>query len=384
MGLSKSAATAAGTMGEPREAVTQLRAERDRFVALAFTSADILMEIGEGAIVAFAAGAIKAFVGRPDDVLVGRCFLYCVVKSDRAVVDGLLHNARRGTRIDNVAVRLVGTAGETPSLSLLGFHMRELGGHTYLSLRMAPVPRVIDVDSVGSMPDSTVLDKSSFANAATRAVEDARASGEDSRLTLLDLNNFVELHDRLGEEARQDLEQTLGATLRASSLRGDTAAQLTEEKFSLVRRMHRDVKGMARESETVARAADPDGQGVRIANRTVDVDTTQLSEQDAVKALVYTINRYCDTTPEAFSFRPLTESLSVLADETVEKMGRYGKLIEVSNFEVAFHPICDLLTGQPHYFEALVRFDKSVGASPYEFITFDEEVGLICEFNLAM
>ncbi|MGE0254860.1 MAG: EAL domain-containing protein [Alphaproteobacteria bacterium] len=384
MGLNKSVAVAVAATGEPREAVSQLRAERDRFVALAFTSADILLEIGEGAMIAFAAGATKAFVGRTADALVGTCFLDCVAKADRAVVERLLRNARRGTRIDNVAVRLVGATGETPPLALSGFHMRELGGHTYLSLRMAPVPRVIEVDSVGRMPDSTVLDKASFASAATRAVEDARASGEDSRLTLLDLDNFVELRDRLGEDSRQELAQTIGATLRASSLRGDTAAQLSDEKFSLVHRIDLDVKALVREIETLARAADPAGHGISVAEQTIDVDTAQLSEQDAVKALVYTINRYCDTTPEAFSFRSLTESLSVLADETVEKMGAYGKLIEAANFDVAFQPICDLLTGQPHHFEALVRFDKKLGASPYEFVTFAEEVGLICDFDLAM
>src|SRR3546814_19338138 len=54
-------------------------------------------------------------------------------------------------------------------------------------------------------------------------------------------------------------------------------------------------------------------------------------------------------------------------------------------FDIAFQPICDLRTGRPHHFEALVRFDhETMGATPYEFVTFAEEVGIIVEFDLAM
>jgi len=60
-------------------------------------------------------------------------------------------------------------------------------------------------------------------------------------------------------------------------------------------------------------------------------------------------------------------------------------MINQGAFDIAFQPICDMRDARPHHFEALVRFDhENFEASPFEFITFAEEVGIICDFDLAM
>jgi len=59
--------------------------------------------------------------------------------------------------------------------------------------------------------------------------------------------------------------------------------------------------------------------------------------------------------------------------------------VSAADFDVAFHPILNTTTGDIHHYEALVRFKKDAKrVSPYETITFAEEVGLIPEFDLAM
>ncbi|MFB0922173.1 MAG: EAL domain-containing protein, partial [Alphaproteobacteria bacterium] len=61
------------------------------------------------------------------------------------------------------------------------------------------------------------------------------------------------------------------------------------------------------------------------------------------------------------------------------------EMVRQGAFDIAFQPICDMQDGRPHHFEALVRFDRNnVETSPFEFITFAEEVGIICDFDLAM
>ena len=110
-----------------------------------------------------------------------------------------------------------------------------------------------------------------------------------------------------------------------------------------------------------------------------------MTEADTAKALVYTINRFCDETAGDFTVRDLSESFTTLASETVERRNKFVEMIHQGAFDVAFQPICDMQSGRPHHFEALVRFDhENFEASPFEFITFAEEVGIICDFDLAM
>jgi len=63
----------------------------------------------------------------------------------------------------------------------------------------------------------------------------------------------------------------------------------------------------------------------------------------------------------------------------------FRKVLSEDSFDVAFHPIVDVRTGHIHHYEALARFQgTAAGQSPYKFITFAEEVGLIWKFDLAM
>jgi PAS domain-containing protein len=56
---------------DSRQSPEDLRAERDRFVALAFCSADLLVELDPTGAITFAAGATKVFTGRSPEELGG-------------------------------------------------------------------------------------------------------------------------------------------------------------------------------------------------------------------------------------------------------------------------------------------------------------------------
>ena len=55
--------------------VESLRRDRDRFVALAFCAADVLIEINADQNISFSAGATHSLVGTEPEVLVGTPFL---------------------------------------------------------------------------------------------------------------------------------------------------------------------------------------------------------------------------------------------------------------------------------------------------------------------
>ncbi len=119
----------------PRRPVT-MRGERDRFVALAFCWADLLLELDSNETVVFAAGATQPLLGRPVEDIVGLALPELIVERDRSLVQALLGIARKHGRIENVAVRLQGAGGTTPLLTFAGYRLEDLEGHYFLAFRM--------------------------------------------------------------------------------------------------------------------------------------------------------------------------------------------------------------------------------------------------------
>ena len=108
-------------------------------------------------------------------------------------------------------------------------------------------------------------------------------------------------------------------------------------------------------------------------------------EVEVGKALVYTINRFCAEQGETFSIDRLSGNIEALAADALYRVRAYRDMVAEGTFETAFQPIVDVAGTATHHFEALVRFGQTkLDVSPFEFITFAEQVGLIHEFDIAM
>ncbi|CAN0333900.1 unnamed protein product, partial [Discosporangium mesarthrocarpum] len=369
----------------PATEVGALRAERDRFVALAFCNADLLFELDKSGEIIFAAGATSAFIGKPADALIGTRLRDHVAEGSRNLFDRLLGNAAGGRRIDSVHIQLAGAQGASLPLSLSGFQMSELGGQFYLSFRIPTVRTERDEQNLSRVVGSEVLDRESFASVASQMIIDAQDSGQDYKFTMFDMGDIGELRDRLDDVAQDEMMQTIGACFRAGSVHGDTAGQLDDDKFGLVHGADFDPDALNREIADYTRGVDPEGKGLTLQSTTLEIDAAGMSDEDTARTFLYAINRYCEDSTGEFELKSLSESFSLLAQQTIERREQFTQLIREGAFEVAFQPICDLKTGEPHHFEALVRLDHArFQVNPFEFITFAEEVGIICEFDLAM
>ena len=69
-----------------RDPLGDLRQERDRFVALAFSASDVLFELDRDGCVVFTAGAAGALLGAQAGELIGRTFLDLVTPDDRTMI----------------------------------------------------------------------------------------------------------------------------------------------------------------------------------------------------------------------------------------------------------------------------------------------------------
>ena len=142
-----------------------LKAERDRFVALTFCWADLVLELDEDQRIVFAGGATMPFFGKNPEDLKGETLVDLVSSSDRPLVRQLLQAAKRNTRIENVHIQMRGARGPTPPLAFTGYWLEDLGRHYFLALRVAPGLRGA-ASRFDREPDSGLIAGQSFADAA--------------------------------------------------------------------------------------------------------------------------------------------------------------------------------------------------------------------------
>jgi len=355
---------------------------REKFVAFAFCWADILIELDTARRILFATGATKSLLGLGAEQLIGKNFMDMISPKDRILVDQLLHMTSKKGRIDNVTIKLKTAKGDyTPPMAFAGYVMPDLKDHHFLALRT-----VAHVDEKGDAEQGVDRDKStgllsgdSFSEMAAKKLQDG--GGE---LTLVNLPGFEAFYESLNEEEQEVLLNTVGTTLRANSIGGDSAGEMGDGKFGIVHEKGMDVAELEKKLAEATKAFDPSGKGVEVQTGTVDVSMAGVNEEDLTKGLVYTINHFKEQVGGKFNVKDIAMNMDSLVKDAVENLNKFRTLVGGSDFQVAFHPIFDVNTGAVHHYEALVRFNGNFEESPYKYITFAEETGLISEFDIAM
>lgn len=359
---------------------------REKFIAFAFCWADILIELDQKRNIVFAAGATKPVMGKSIEELIGTSFRDYVAPKDKLLVEQLLAVAAKKGRIDNTTVRLKGTNGPTAPLKFAGYLMPDLGNNFFLAFRTSSA-----VGADGEFESSANRDKStgllagdSFSGLAAEKLKEAKNGGGDTELTLVNLPGFDSFYESLSEDDQAVLMNTMGTTLRANSIGGDSAGEMGEGKFGILHDADLDVADLEAKLAEATRAFDPEGKGVDVQAGTIDVDMTDINDEDLTNGLVYTINHFREQSGADFNVKDIAQNMDSLVKEAVSSLNSFRGVVGDNNFDVAFHPILDVNTGAFHHYEALVRFGGNFEESPYKYITFAEETGLISEFDIAM
>jgi PAS domain S-box-containing protein len=364
-----------------------LRSERDRFVALAFCAADMLVETDADERITFAAGATRALTGRDPERLIGQRLTELVAPEDRMYVAELMAGMVALGRFDAVMAHLQGPDGITPPLLLSGHHVTDMPGRFFFALKVgaAAIDPAI-AHSLSRDPQSGLLDRESFLLVAERQAQRAKKTGEDLQLTLFRMENLPELRTRLDNESKGRLAATIGAYLRGGAVGGDGAGQIDENNYGVIHRHQVDIERLRAKIEASARAADPEGTGVTVKSGTIDADVAAMSDADALRVLRYAVDRFCDDDKRIPPFDSLSHGLEHLLDHTAQRVAELRRTISGGKFEVVFQPIVEVAIQRIHHFEALVRFPVAAGSdpSPYPTIVFAEATGLITDFDLAM
>ncbi|MEZ5669792.1 MAG: EAL domain-containing protein [Alphaproteobacteria bacterium] len=348
-----------------------------RFVAFSFAASDVLIEVDGIGVVTFVTGATEELVGLRADAIPGKRLLDLVSRQDRQALAEALGTVKPGHRMNPLPVGFV-LAGALVHMS--GFKLPQDPGHAYLTAARVMIPSARHA-GVARDERTGLLCCEDF----TRLVEDQirliQDSGQEAALTLMRLEGLDQLRQRIGDAELANLMHELGRVLQAYSLGGDSAGQLDDDKYGVVFTPGTGVAELMGRLRGLLSDVDPTGQA-GLVEETVALHGPVLGHQDAAQAIRYAVNRFIDADAREFDIRSLEDGIQQRLQETVGRIGALRRIIAEDAFTLAFQPIVELQTRAVHHYEALTRFEG--GASPFEMITFAEQVGIIEDFDLAV
>lgn len=355
---------------------------RSRLLAFAFARADLLLELDRGATITFASGAARWAVGRSADELVGQRFPALASPESRGVLRELQDAFKNGQRLKPQTI-LFQCRSETVAASIAGCPMPDTPNRYFLTIAhpstettARPDPKVTRNEVTG------LLDQKSFEAAAKERLDAARARGEQLDMTMVDLGELAAFRERLPNGKAETFMRGVGLILKQQSAGGDAAAQISDTKFSILHGPDVVAKDIESEISTLAKRIDPETRGVSVLARSLELDAGMLEGEDAGRALVYAMNKFAQAQAGEFSISKLSDGLKALISETVTQVATFRETLAGQGFTLAFQPIVDLLSGEVQHQEALTRLPD--GSSPFQMVTFVEEVGLVTELDHAV
>lgn len=368
-------------------AARDMRAERDRFVAFAFSAADLMLEVAEDGRISYASGAGRQLLGVDAAELVGRQLGPLIDESDRHFLLNLLASLGIGSRIEPVTIRLAAAAaGQAATLCVLGgCCLPRSEGRYYLTLSAARLPMAEAALQNKRDYQTGLLTAADFEERAGDRLKLARELGSEVKITLLEIVGLKQISQELPPAQQAALLGDVGALLRSKSIGGDTAGLIDAEKYSILHAGSVDQAAMAEKVRQLVAKANPaaaTAQALGVQGATLDLHAKGMSDEDAASAMAFAVQRFAAQGAAGLSFRNTEESLKLLLSETVSRVRALRSTVSQRDFQMVFQPIVALADRKLHHYEALVRFGDD--QSPFETIRLAEGVHLIGEFDLAV
>lgn len=353
---------------------------REIYVAFAFAAADLLVEVDADGIITFAVGAAMALTGRPARSLTGQRLDQLFVPQDAERVDRALARIDEGERVRLLLLHTRADAARTPRpVALAGYRNPDRPGIRLLALTHAAA---LEVPDENRAPLSGLLERDDFATLARRMMDEGAAGGTDDayQLTMLEVPQVAEVRGSVGAVKADEFVARLGDRLRLVSMGGDAAGELGQNRYGIIHSPTVTAASIAAAVGDLVAAFLPEARGEPLKAATVALDAAGISSEEATNALLYALNRF--SRGEDVSLTALARDVRGRLSDTVAQMREVKEVIDHGRFELVFQPIVDLWTDVVHHFECLVRFPGS--ASPFETVTFAENVGIVGNLDLAI
>lgn len=332
---------------------------KSRLLGMAFAAADTLVELDGDGRVSLALGAGPCPKSPAAESWTGSRLTDLVGKASQKLLADTLKAIRPNVRIAPIDTLIPCGSDRVRRARLRFFQLPDLApavscAITYdgppFTLDLPEAPQLLSADGLLSRVRGSLLE----ANAPLAVA-------------------FVDVPGLAVEgDAQQRAAARVAAVLQAKSIDGSSAAQLTPERFALVRASE-DKTNLANEVRDAAAA-----EGLDLAVRTTEAALSGVVSADStVRALRFALEACIREGGIDGAGAALSESLK----RTLDQADRFRAMVQAREFTLEYQPIVDLATGVTHHFEALARFGSR---GPADSIRLAEELGLIEGFDLAV
>ena len=343
--------------------------ERERFVAFAFASADMLLECSEDGLIFFATGAFRARFGRSPEQLTGTSLLDLLAPEEREGLAAELSMMPLRGRLEPQMVRLADQKGSMIVVS--GLHLA-LPGHTpRLCISFGQPPSTPDRRRPGGRGAAGLLQQveSQLRSAAQGA------PGPD-RLSVIEL--------RSGHLALQPaISNVLNDTLSSAFV----SAEVAPGRFGVLPRAGQPMPATD-EIMAALQHAMPEQDMVRVLKLgAIALDATGLNPAQVVRAVRACLSTFATGGTDGLRDAGFDKGIAAFVADVGERAETFRRALRERRFTLQFQPILDLHNRVLHHYEALLRPDKGMlgnGQGPAEFVNLAEMVGLTEELDLAV
>lgn len=343
------------------------------------------IELDQDGVVIRHRGELQELFGCAGDQLAGTSFTSVLHEKDGPLWRLVQERLRRTSRLAPFPIR-VKRYDDTVGAVEVTVAKYDAGDGVHLQLAISKYHGHLSLDVAKRPPSSKAREfkLDDFKSLAERLQRYAAEQGESPVATLLRLAGISDD----GEKIASGAEGLWAAYKLLSDAASEQAAKdAMEEK----RQQHEQQDAGDGSASTV----ENDGREMKAAVRSAyhkSEDTNYvtvagddgISEAEAVKAAVYAMKQAA-SSERAVTMKALTGGYERRLEKVRNQLRVFKKIVVQEKFDVALQPIVGLSDGQIHHFEALARFDSSFySGSPFEFMCFAEDVGVIHEFDLAM
>jgi diguanylate cyclase (GGDEF)-like protein len=242
--------------------------------------------------------------------------------------------------------------------------------------------RLTHYESLTGLPNRALL-----GDRLSHAIARADRSGSLLAVMILDLDNFKEINDALGE-AVGDQVLTEAARRLQSCLRSiDTLARLGDDEFAVLLEGVPDFDEISQVAQrllgAVAERAEVSGHELYLS-ASVGLAVYPVDDQDA-EALLRNANLAMHHAKREGrnNFQRFSHDMATRTERHAELKIRLRRALERDEFMLHYQPLVALPAGRVTGVEALLRWkDKERTVSPAEFIPIAEESGLIVPIGL--
>ncbi len=347
---------------------------RDRFLAFAFAASDMLIETGLDGVVSFATGAFRQRLGADPSQFLGQRITSLITAADQASLAMAMATVTLRGRIPPLVLRLSDAESTPVTLSAL--------------MMPGPPPRLcFTIGPVPAQPGAAETRPAGFEEPLlfVREAELALRSGADTRLGLLELENWQDVQSLLAPEDMRALKEGIGAILSQAGP-GVLAGEIGQGRFGLLGSADLDVAALAGKLRDLV-GSGPAARCTKVSDTELPLTVGSLTPTQAARTLRFAVTRFAAGGTKAAQLDGTADGLAGIIARSERSALAMRRSIAARRFRLQFQPIVRLDDHAVHHFEALLRPAESEthpSGTPQDFVLFAEMVGLAEELDIAV